>query len=184
LIRSRAAIGDSGHAMLWPAIGSFTSVTGRGRIMGHRVSFLKSHHLAGFTCLLLVIGIAGCVTVRLVADYDPQIDQSVTELQRKCEVFLTSLERSAGHTEAQYDANEKFYDEARIDLSAIRVRAAAIPKNDLTLHQLDLLQDSLEKMEQLHKMGLAREQIEPLRSAFNSSFTAILKLELAKKRGT
>jgi hypothetical protein len=151
--------------------------------MNHRVSFSGSHYLAGLTCLLLAIGIAGCVSVRLVADYDPEIDQSVSELQRKCETFLTFLERNAGKAEAQYDANKEFYDEVRIDLSAIHVRAAAIPKNDITLRQLDLLRDSLDNLEELHKMGLTRKQIEPLRSAFNSSFTAILKLELAKKRG-
>lgn len=139
--------------------------------------------LMPFACLLFVLGLAGCTSIRLIGDYDEQIDTSVTEFQRNIETFLTGLERNADKPEGKYDANVKFYDEARVDLSAIRVRATAIPKNDITIKQVDLLIDSLGKLEQLHKQGIPREQIPPLRSAFNVSCTAILKLELAKRRG-
>ncbi|MBI4634082.1 MAG: hypothetical protein HY742_09360 [Deltaproteobacteria bacterium] len=151
--------------------------------MRHMISFCKPGLPVRLASLLLVVALAGCASIRLIADYDEQIDKSVSELQRKCETFLTGLERNVGKPEAGHDTNTKFYDEAKVDLSAIRVRAAAISKNEITLKQLDLLADSLDKLEQLHKGGLRREQIKPLRSAFNASFTAILKLELAKKRG-
>lgn len=72
----------------------------------------------------------------------------------------------------------------KIDVSAIHVRAAAISQNELTVEQLRLLEDSLNKLEQLHKIGCpSTEQMNALKTAFNSSFTAILKLQLAKKRG-
>ena len=151
--------------------------------MRHKTSLREPNILMGLACVLLAVALSGCTNIRLIADYDDQIDKSVTELQRKCETFLTGLERNAGQPEAQYGANAKFYDEAKVDLSAIRMRAAAIPKNDITLKQLDLLADNLDNLEKLHKIGLPREQIKPLRSAFNTGFTAILKLELAKKRG-
>jgi hypothetical protein len=136
-----------------------------------------------FASLLLVLVAVGCTNIRLIADYDEQIDKSVTDLQRKVETFLTGLERNASTPPAAYHANVKFYDEAKVDLSAIRVRAAAIPKNDITLTQLDLLADSLGKLEQLHQSGISRAHIAPVRSALNTSFTSILKLEIAKKRG-
>jgi len=151
--------------------------------MRQRANLRDPNLLMRLACLLLVLALVGCANIRLIADYDEQIDKSISELQRKFETFLTGLERNAGKPEAGYDASVKFYDEARVDLSAIRVRAAAIPQNDITLQQLDLLADSLGKLEELHKGGLGRDEIRPLRSAFNSSFTAILKLELAKKRG-
>lgn len=139
--------------------------------------------LVRLTCLLVMLAFGGCTSIRLIADYDEQIDKSVTDFQRKVETFLTGLERNADQPESKYDANVKFYDEARVDLSAIRVRAAALPKNEITLKQIDLLTDSLGKLEELQRLGIRREHIAPLRSAFNSTCTAILKLELAKKRG-
>ncbi len=60
----------------------------------------------------------------------------------------------------------------------------------MTVDQVGLLSKSLDSLEQLHKGKLKRgrscfskEEIEPVRRSFNASFIAILKLELAKKRG-
>ena len=83
----------------------------------------------------------------------------------------------------------QFYLDSKVDLSSIKVRAAAMPQNDITVQQLDLLASSLDSLEALHKIKdkkstcLSQAEITPLRVAFNSSYTAILKLELAKKRG-
>ncbi len=138
-------------------------------------------------CLVLVLLLSGCVSVRLISDYDEQIDASITAFQKEMETFLTSLERNAGKDKAKYENNIVFYDEAKVDLSAVRVRAAAIPKNDITIKMVDKLLDSLLTLEKLHSEGplgmIPIQEIYPLRSAFNTSCTAILKLELAKKRG-
>lgn len=138
-------------------------------------------------CLFFALVFSGCLNVRLISDYDQQIDTSITAFQKKMETFLTSLERKAGRDDAKYEYNVAFYDEAKVDLSAVRVRAAAIPKNDITIKMIDKLQDSLLTLEKLHKEGplgmIPPQEIYPLRSAFNTSCTAILKLELAKKRG-
>jgi hypothetical protein len=131
----------------------------------------------------MVLVFSGCSTIRLVADYDEQTDVAVTQFQRTVETFLTSLERNMGKDEASYESNVKFYDEARVDLSAIRLRAAAMPDNELTIQQLDLLSGTLGNLEKLHKLGIDANDIPPVRTAFNVSCTAILKLELAKKRG-
>jgi len=136
-----------------------------------------------FVSLFFLLALSGCTSIRLIANYDEQTDTSITAFQRKMETFLTGLERNAGKPEARYEANVQFYDEARVDLSVIHVRAAAIPKNDITIKQIDLLIDSLSKLEELHGQGISREQVAPLRTAFNTTCTAILKLELAKKRG-
>jgi hypothetical protein len=135
--------------------------------MRRGVGFRKRRCLVQLTCLLFGIGLAGCVSVKLVADYDQQTDQSVSELQRKCETFLTYLERNAGKPEAQYDANKKFYDGARIDLSAIRVRAAAIPKNELTLRQLDLQRSGVPDWT---TSGKGRSEGRPWRSSMLTSY--------------
>lgn len=147
-----------------------------------------------FFILAIVFALGGC-TVKLVASYDEVTDKSVTSLQKKVETFLVGLESKDGLPECSYENNVKFYEEAKVDLSAIQVRAAAIPKNELTNQQIKLLRDSLDSLELLHKLKdkkskekdslqcISKDEVEPLRIAFNSSFTAILKLELAKKRG-
>ncbi len=133
--------------------------------------------------LVLAAATAGC-TIKLISDYDETTDKAVTQLQRKVDGFLVDMQRKAGTPEAEYTKNAQFYDQARVDVDALRVRAQAMPKNDITVQQINLVQDSLDKLEKLHKLGFSSpEEIVPLRSAFDISFTAILKLELAKKRG-
>ncbi len=133
--------------------------------------------------LALALATAGC-TIKLISDYDETTDRAVTQLQRKVDGFLVDIQRKAGTPEAEYAKNAKFYDETRVDVDAIRVRAQAMPKNDITVQQINLVQNSLDNLEKLHKLGFSSpEEIAPLRTAFDTSFTAILKLELAKKRG-
>ena len=140
-------------------------------------------YLVLYVAALIMLVFSGCSTIRLIADYDEQTDIAVTQFQRKTEQFLIMLERNVGTDEASYSRNTKFYDEAKVDLSAVRVRAVAIPDNDRTVQQLDLLSDTLGDLEKLHKLGISANDIPPIRTALNVSCTAILKLELAKKRG-
>ena len=135
------------------------------------------------TALLLAWSLVGCANVRLISEYDEKTDTAITSFQRRMETFLTSLERNAGQDQAKYENNTKFYDELKVELSSIRVRAEAIPKNEITVLQIELLEDNMAKLERMHKLGINADDVKPLRIAFNASCTAILKLELAKKRG-
>jgi len=133
--------------------------------------------------VLMLLALTGCVSVKLIADYDSQTDQSVTEVQQKTEEFLVKMERMIGKTEAAYENNVQFYDEMKVKLSGIQVRANAIPKNDVTIEMLKLLSQNMDDFESLHKKGLKTNDIFPIRTAMNVGCTAILRLELAKKRG-
>ena len=68
-----------------------------------------------------------------------------------------------------------------MELSALQTRAAAIPQNKLTSDQLALLQDSFDRLETQHKRGLTPLVVAETRKLFDSQFTSILTLELAKK---
>ncbi|HDH07412.1 MAG TPA: hypothetical protein ENG89_00100 [Candidatus Moranbacteria bacterium] len=156
----------------------------------------KKWALVSLSILLSIIFLAlsGC-TVKFVSQYDEITDSSVTALQRKVETFMVTLESQDGLPECSYEHHKEFYQEAKVDLSAMRVRAAAISKNKITVAQLKLLSDSFIQLENLHKLKveksestnnlrcITKDEVSLLRTAFNSSFTAILKLELAKKRG-
>jgi len=135
------------------------------------------------TLLFIIFLVTGCAGVRLISEYDRETDVAVTSFHRKIEGFLISLKRNIGKEKARYEKNTAFYDGIKVDLSAIRVRAAAIPKNEITIQQIDLLIENVDRLEAIHKLGLTCEDIPPLRTAFNEICTAILKLELAKKRG-
>jgi hypothetical protein len=125
----------------------------------------------------------GC-TVKLISSYDDKTDKAVSDLQIKVETFFLTLESLEGLPECKYEQHTLFYRDAKVAASAMEVRARAIPDNDITIKQIALLKENIELLEQLHKLGcLTKEQIEPLRISFNSGFTAILKLELAKRRG-
>jgi hypothetical protein len=125
----------------------------------------------------------GC-TVKLISSYDDNTDKTVTELHKKVETFFLTLESQEGLLECAYEHHTEFYKDAKVSVSAIEVRARAIPDNDITIQQIVLLKENIKLLEQLHKLScLTKEQIESLRISFNSGFTAILKLELAKKRG-
>ena len=143
---------------------------------------------------IAVLTASGCA-VKYISSYDELTDKNVTQLQRKTESFLIDLGTKDGLPECSYQNNANFYTETKVDLSAIEVRAKAIPQNDTTVKQLFLLNESLNLLEKLHKLKdkksqssgelrcFSPDELLPTRNALNSSFTAILKLEFAKKRG-
>lgn len=134
------------------------------------------------TWLLLMIGAAGCAPIQLIAPYDQKTDEGVTDLQKMTAQFFTRIERQGGSSADDYKNQTKFYDDARVMLSGIFVRAEALPKNTLTVQQIEILQQQFQKLEQDHKtMGISQAMVPQLEKAFNRTFTAILTLEVAKK---
>ena len=135
------------------------------------------------TMLALFLLLSGC-TVKLISSYDEKTDNAVSALQKDVTLFFITVQSQAGLPECVYSNHLGFYQQANVDLSAIAVRTKAIAANDITVEQVELLQDSLSTLEQLHQLGcFSPAQVASLRSSFDSSITAILKLELAKKRG-
>jgi hypothetical protein len=131
--------------------------------------------------LVALLLLAGCV--HFVADYDEQIDRGISQVLSEFEAVFTRLDRADGAEGALYPNYVKDYDGIRTELRGLRSRAAAHAKNDLTIQQIDLLLDTLDKMEALQKLGpLSSDQLAVLRRSVETSCTAILKLELAKKR--
>ena len=135
--------------------------------------------LVMITCIVMT----SCMTVRLIGGYDEQIDKGIMAFQKNMENHLLALETHIGKPEADHSKYIDFYRQAKVELSSLRVRAAAQPKNEITVEMVDLLSENVRILEQMHKEGLNPNDISPLRTAFNVGATAILKLELAKKRG-
>lgn len=143
----------------------------------------RASRIPGFLVLLTaLIALSGC-TIKLISSYDEKTDKAVSQLQKDVETFFVTVEGQTA-PECRYGNHKKFYRDAKVAISAIEVRARAIENNEITIEQVGLMKDSLASLEKLHKIGCLKPgQVESLRNSFNSSFTAILKLELAKKRG-
>ncbi len=122
----------------------------------------------------------GCASVQLVADYNKKIDDGVTDLQKKTDSFLVKLERDP----EPYSKHTVFYDDAKVQVSLLKTRADAIALNSLTSRQIDELKASFTELEANDKKGNLRPiTIPTVQDALDRQFTAILKLEEAKKRG-
>src|SRR5262245_52402647 len=94
---------------------------------------------------LLFISVVLCAcTVRLIGVYDQVIDQKTSELQQKVDAYLISVERLGI---SRYDA--AFYDDVVATINVLKTRAHAQDGKDITVKQLELIADSIEKMREI-----------------------------------
>lgn len=127
---------------------------------------------------ILSLFISSC-SVSLISDYDEITDKTITEMQEKTSTVLVQLEDDAGTD--NYIFYKPFYQEVKADLNTLSVRANAIDKNQVTIDQIATLSSNFDNMESLHKKKLSKEDIPLIRSGLNRSFTAMIKLQMAKK---
>lgn len=138
---------------------------------------------------LFLMLMSGCASVKLVSDYDDQIDKGVTALQRDTESLLVAMEASAKRPEDKvepYEKHKEYYGRTKVAISGLRVRADAVQRNSLIVRMLDKLQANIDRLESADNSqeGITKEEIDKsFRPGLNSQFTAILTFELAKKRG-
>jgi hypothetical protein len=151
--------------------------------------------------LIAMVAMSAC-QVRLIADYDEYTDNAVSELQNSVERHLTEMERLAVgfdgnpvHPKCDYSNNQKFYMDSLASARTLKTRNEIRPKNSVTVQQLKLLISNLNDLETLHQ-GSPRPGEHPVpdhclsvanttlsRASMDQMFSAILKLEDAKKRG-
>ncbi|MDY8134679.1 hypothetical protein [Aquimarina sp. 2201CG5-10] len=134
--------------------------------------------------IALMVLIQGC-SVRLISDYDNITDKTVTELQEKVSNYFVRLERTINNNdEVKYENFIKQFDAIKVDLNNIEVRAAALEKNRIIQEKVKELKNAIENLESSHKEGFSHyDQIKPLKRSFNVIFTAMVKFQLALKRG-
>lgn len=132
---------------------------------------------ATFVALALV---AGC-TIRLIGDYDDTIDQGVTDIQQRTELYFAKL-RSDPLT--PYDSS--FYDDISARLAVLKTRAAALTQYKIIGQQLGNMKDQFDNLRVLDKSSarpVPPGLVDAADNAITVSVESILKLELALKRG-
>lgn len=134
------------------------------------------------------LALGGCVT--LIAPYDDQIDEMATNLQHDISAEIETLSR-AQMPDCLYANHVDFYKKANADVSALLVRAEAHELNSQTIGQVQALDGALDGLEELHRGAsngppprcMSANEFSPIRRAFDQITGAIVKLEIAKKRG-
>ena len=133
---------------------------------------------------LLMFILPACSSVKLISDYDEITDKSVTALQERLSEFFVKMETDIGTEAAAYTHYSSFYQQAKVNLATLKIRADAIDKNKIVQDQIAALSIMLKDLEELHRIGFTNlTQVKQLEPPFNSAFTAIIKLQLALKRG-
>ena len=140
-----------------------------------------------FCCVSLLFALAGC-QVQLVSGYDETTDTLTKNLQSKIDTqFQSWIRMPAGSPGLRYDdkSNRDFYAGVSADLSVLESRAKAQPLNQTTVSMIEIIRNSIDKIEDFHK---ANQTISPLvlRSAqeqIDFQLQRLVAFELAKKRG-
>ncbi len=137
--------------------------------------------------LLASVGVApaGCLAVRLAADYDAQVDQGATTLQKRMDAHLTRLSAlPSGDAARRYPGSRQFYLDYGVELRALGTRAASQPKNERTVQQFVLMERSVESLRATHQRQdtLSAGYLAQAGQLFRGGWQAVITYELAKKR--
>ena len=132
------------------------------------------------------LALSACVT--FVAPYDEKIDDMATGLQREISMEIETL-ATQDKPDCLYPNHVDFYRNAKVDVSALAVRAGAHDMNSQTIQQIQELTGALEDLEKLHQLTTQENrcmkpaEFFPIRRGFDQITGAIVRLEIAKKRG-
>jgi len=131
--------------------------------------------------LAALLVFAGCATT-LIAGYDEHVESAVLELQPAMDKFLTGA--AMAPEDATFVSCKRFYADYAIKVRTTLMWARSHPKNEETVQQLELMLENVEALRSAHESApLDPEACVVFRDLFNQGWTAILTLEMAKKRG-
>jgi len=137
----------------------------------------------GFSVFTLLLLTQACAPVRLISEFDDTTYKSLTSLQENLATYFVKLERHIGTEQAAYSNYIDFFDKTKIDLRILSVRAKAIEKNNLVSNQVELLTNTINALESLHKLGFqSPAELTPLWSGISNALSSMLKLQIALKR--
>ena len=132
--------------------------------------------------LSILLALGGCSLVS-ISPYDSSADKAITKLHKQTAEFFAEFTK-ADELGCGYSHHLPFYQNSKVSISSLLVRARAMADNHITVSQLELLSSSYSNLAQLHQLGcFTPAQVNELWVSFDASFSAVLKLELAKKYG-
>jgi hypothetical protein len=144
----------------------------------------KTINYSKFLFIVLIAALQGCSSIRLISDYDETTDKLTTEIQQKVSEVFVKIERNIGTSKAEYSNFTDQYDEIRVLVNTLEVRANSIDKNKIVQDQVKEIISMLDNLEKLHKLKFNDvRELTSLKDGFNRAFSAIIKLQTGLKRG-
>jgi hypothetical protein len=138
--------------------------------------------------IALLVALAACGSVRLVSTYDEAIDKGTSEIYTRAVAFVDKVTALAGKPEGTYVANAAFYSDLKASVATLKLRSQAQGKNEITIALVGELATNVENLRRLHESskdaGLPSILASPALSAIETNCAAIVKFEVAKRRGT
>jgi hypothetical protein len=146
-----------------------------------RVARGKRRLLAAFCIFLfVVVSSTGCA-VKFIGDYDQTIDNGVTDVQQRAELYFGKL-----RAEPQTPYDPTFYNDIGARLVVLKTRAELLPQYPIILKQIGELQsqfNTFQQLDQITPRPFPAGVLSAAESAVTISVESILRLELALKRG-
>jgi hypothetical protein len=137
--------------------------------------------------IAVMAAFVACGPVRFVSPYDEVIDKSTSEIHTRVVAFVDRMTTLAGKPEGTYSANVVFYGDIKASIATLKLRAAAQGKNEITVLLVGELATNIENLRKLHESGkeggLPSILASPALSAIEINCAAIVKFEVAKRRG-
>lgn len=135
----------------------------------------------GSVALALLLLVSAC-GVDLIAPYNQTVVDGVVQTNSDVDGILTSVERGIGTDDAVYENYVEQYDQLHIDIRALILQVECIPRGDITVTQIELLDEMISVIEETHQAGEFNStgDIVFYRDHFFSSCKQIIELELFK----
>ncbi len=140
------------------------------------------------TLLGLVLLLTGACATQLIAPYDEYTFTRAAQMAEECELLFVALEDAATTSAVEDDLYAAHADSYQGLIAAVRSlegRAKQIEKNRIPRKQLELLRESLEKMQAEHRSrssaaepkGFSATALAVLREPMMQQFNAIVVLQ-------
>ncbi|MDP1991493.1 MAG: hypothetical protein Q8K00_10770 [Syntrophales bacterium] len=143
--------------------------------------------------------LSGCMTMRLISDYDEPTDKALTAIQHAADDFITKLVADAPSEQNGFDRHKQFYADIDQQLRRLEFRVMSIPKNSQTVTLVGNVRTALlgegkctaegNSLRDLHCIpenlakGPSKTALQIAQRYINQTIGAALALELAKKQG-
>lgn len=135
--------------------------------------------------LVLAMVVLTACKITLLSAYDEVTDKVLSEMQQSTTAFFVKYETTPSASELKYANQQPFYQGLKTSSRTLRIRNNAIEKNRPMITMLDLLDENIDLMDSLHRQKpdglLAPHDVQLLKTAFESQYTAMFKFILALK---
>ena len=135
--------------------------------------------------VFLILILASC-KVMLIGAYDQVTDENIQKIQVEVLTLLVRIERNLDANDSAANKYEHFkerYENLAGETESLKVRCQSIPKYNIVVEQVTLLQDNLKNLEKYHQIGFrTKEELVPIINSFESEFAAMITLQNSLKR--